>query len=170
MEASMSRALLLLSGLWLGMLLSSWAMATINFGTVDRVLAEPRRPELERALASVSADDRRMVLRLLASEINRWMFRNFAWLQLALGALAVALAWNLGSGPRLIAIAILATVLVQAGLLAPRIAELGRTLDFVARPLPEDLARRFGVLHGAYVLVDFARAFLLIATAWLLRR
>ena len=44
--------LLLLLGLWLGLLVSSWLVATATFRTVDRVLAEAR-PELAGRLAAV---------------------------------------------------------------------------------------------------------------------
>jgi hypothetical protein len=47
----MARLLLVVAGFWLGMLAASWVMATVNFRTVDRVIAS--------------------VLRHLVSEINR---------------------------------------------------------------------------------------------------
>ena len=104
----------------------------------------------------------------MASEINRWMFRTWSLTQLGLGVLLVAAAWSLGNGPRVLAAAALALVLVQAFGLAGPTTELGRSIDFVPRPLPPDLARRFGLLHGAYVLADFAKAGLLLALSALL--
>ena len=47
----MSRPLtVLLLGLWLGMLLASWVVATINFRTVDRVLGPGSGTDLVKAL------------------------------------------------------------------------------------------------------------------------
>jgi hypothetical protein len=161
-------AALLLAGVWLGALLASWAAATVTFRTVDRVLGERRRAELDGKLAAVAEADRRAVLRHLASEINRWMFRAFVPAQLAAGGLLLALAWG-GGRTRLAAGVALAAVLVQAGLTGP-IVELGRQVDFVPRPLPPELARRLGALHTGYVALDLAKAAALAAVAWLLAR
>ena len=60
--------------------------------------------------------------------------------------------------------------LVQIVALGPPIQELGRSLDFVPRPLPPDLARRFGLLHAGYVGTDLVKALVLSAQAWLLLR
>ena len=89
----MARLLLLVAGFWLGMLAASWVMATVNFRTVDRVLGPEARPEMAGRLAALAAEDRRVVLRHLVSEINRTMFRAWALAQLALGALALGAAW-----------------------------------------------------------------------------
>jgi hypothetical protein len=48
--------------------------------------------------------------------------------------------------------------------------ELGRQIDFVPRPLPPEVARRFGSLHAGYVGLDLAKAAALAAAAWLLAR
>ena len=166
----MSRpGLLLLAGLWLGLLVSSWLVATATFRTVDRVLAEAR-PELAARLAPVAEPDRRMVLRHLASEVNRWMFGAWAMAQLALGAACAALAWRAGGAVRMLALAALAIVLAQAFGLGGAIRDLGRAVDFAPRPLPREVAGRFGALHGAFVVLDLVKAGLLAALAWLAAR
>jgi hypothetical protein len=162
-------AALLLVGLWLGMLVASWVMATVNFRVADGVLAS--RGEVQARLQPLPAEDRRLVLRHLSSEINRWMFGRWAMAQVVLGIALLAAVWGGGTVPRALAAAALALVLVQALALGPAIQTLGRSLDFVPRPLPADVGRRFGLLHGAYVLADFARAAVLLALAVLgLRR
>ncbi len=167
----MSRsAALWLSGLWLGLLVASWLSATSSFRAVDRVLGPVVRPEVEARLSGVSGTDRRLVLRYLASEINRWMFRRWAIVQAVLGIALVVTAWSWGGAIRLVAIAILAVVLVQLFALGPPIARLGESLDFVPRPLPPDVGRRFGVLHGGFVILDLAKAAMLVAAAWLAAR
>ena len=166
----MRPAALLLTGLWLGLLFASWAAATVNFRSVDRVLGPGLRPELDQTLASVPADDRRMVLRHLASEINRFLFGRWAILQLALGAALLLAAWPTGVPVRALCGLALAIALAQALALGPPIETLGRSIDFVPRPLPAELARRFGLLHASFVILDFAKTALLIAAGFVLAR
>lgn len=163
----MSRLLPVVLGMWLGLLVASWVAATQTFRTVDRVLGPAIRAELRERLAPVAADDRRVLLRHLASEINRWMFRHWSLAQLALGVLALALAWRLPGPGYLLLSAAIVVCLVQAFGLAGPITELGRTIDF-PRPLPAETARRFGLLHAAYVGLDLAKAALLAGAAWVL--
>jgi hypothetical protein len=166
----MKSAALVLSGLWLGALLASWVAATANFRTVDRVLGAQERPELVQRLEPVAPEARRQVLRHLASEINRWVFRRWSLAQLLLGLALVALCWRQPGPARFLAAGALVIVAGQLLLVRP-IVELGRSVDFVARPLPSVVARRFGLLHAAYVVSDLAKAALLaLATGLLARR
>jgi hypothetical protein len=162
-------AALLVVGLWLGLLAASWAMASASFRTVDRLLGPQAPPELQARIASVNADDRRAVLRHVAAETNRWMFRTWAWAELALAVALVALTWRLGAAARSVALAAALAVAVQAGL-GPAILHLGRALDFVPRPLAPAQARSFGLLHAAYMVADLVKAALLVASALLARR
>jgi hypothetical protein len=50
------------------------------------------------------------------------------------------------------------------------IAAVGRQIDFLARPLPPDLGRRFGIAHGGYVVVDLVKMAALVAAALVLSR
>jgi hypothetical protein len=163
------RIALLLAGLWLGALLLSWAVATLNFRTVDRVLEPTAGPELGQRLAPLPAPDRRLVLRHLASEINRGLFQGFGLAQLVLGAALLLAAWGVGGWARPVALLALAFVFLQVALGIP-ITTLGRALDFVPRPLPDALRHRFGMLHGAFVLLDLAKAGLLATLAVVLAR
>ena len=163
------RLALLLAGVWLGALVASWAVATVNFRMVDRVLGPAARPELQQRLAPLPAPERREALRHLASEINRALFGGFGLAQFATGACLLLLVWGAGGGLRLFALLALALVCLQVALGIP-ITALGRAIDFVPRPLPADTGRRFGMLHGAFVLLDLAKAGLLMALAALLSR
>ena len=166
----MLRASLLTAGVWLGFLVASWVVATLSFRSADRVAGPEARVEVATKLGPVPAEDRRMVLRHLASEINRGMFRVWAPVQLALGLALVGLAWRLGGAPRILAAVALGLVLVQAFALGGAIAAVGRGLDFLPRPLPPELGRRFGALHAAYVLADFVKAAALVGLELLLLR
>ena len=166
----MLRASLLTAGVWLGFLVASWVVATLSFKSADRVAGPEARVEVAAKLAPVSAEDRRMVLRHLAAEINRGMFRVWATVQLVLGLTLVGLAWRLGGAPRILAAVAVALVLVQAFALGPAIAAVGRGLDFLPRPLPPELGRRFGALHTAYAVADLVKAAALTGLSVLLLR
>jgi hypothetical protein len=161
---------LFVSGLWIGLLVASWAMASASFRTADRLLGPEARPEMQSRLAPLAADDRRVILRHAAAEANRWMFRTWAAMEMALAAALVALSWRLGTAPRYTALAVAALVILQSAAVGPAIAQLGRSLDFVPRPLPAAAGRQFGLLHAAYMLADVAKAVGLAAAALIARR
>ena len=161
---------LLVIGLWLGVLFASWAIASASFRTAEAVAAAPPGSPTGDHVARMPADTRRPLLRHLASEINRWMFGRFGGAQLALAVVLVGLAWGMGGTVRVLAVAALVVVAVQGAVLGPAILELGRSIDFVARPLAPDVGRRFGLLHGGYVVLDLAKAAMLVALAVLLSR
>lgn len=161
---------LILTGFWLGLLVASWVAATVNFRTVDAVLGPGGSRDAQVRLERVEANDRRPLLRHLASEINRWMFRWWSRFQVALGVALLGLLWPTAGTPRaLVAVALVIALLQALGFAAP-ITDLGRSIDFLPRPLPPDLGRRFGLLHGAFVLLDLAKAAVLVAVAALLVR
>jgi hypothetical protein len=161
---------LTLAGLWLGLLFASWAVAGATFRTAEAVAASPAGSVAGDQVARVPSDARRPLFRHLASEVNRWMFARLAWAQLALAAVVVALAWRMAGAPRALAGLGAVIVIAQAVGLGPAILELGRSVDFVARPLAPDVARRFGLLHGGYVVLDLVKAAVLIALAVIVAR
>ena len=164
----MRGAAVLVLGLWMGLLVASWAVATASFRTVDRVLGPGAAPELQGRLAPLAPDVRRAVLRHVASESNRWMFGAMSIAELALGLALVALSWRLGPVPRALALAALLVVVLQSAALGPAILRLGRSIDFVPRPLPPAEGRRFGLLHAAYMLADLVKAAVLSVAAWVI--
>ena len=157
-------AALLATGLWLGALAASWVAATASFRGVDTVLGAGMRAELDQRLAGLDAGERRQTLRHVASEINRWMFRRLGLAQLIVGLLAVAAAWP-GAPARWLLGAALAIALAQVGL-GGAIESLGRGLDFLPRPLPPAVGRHFGLLHGAFLLLDVGKMALLLASGY----
>ena len=168
----------MLAGMWLGGLFLSWAIASATFRTAETVAALPPGSAAGDHMARVPAESRRPLLRHLASEVNRWMFGRFGWAQLAVAVLLAALVFGFTSDPfvasrtalRTMAVAALAIVAAQGFYFGPAILELGRSVDFVARPLPPELGRRFGMLHGGYVVLDLVKALLLMASTVLLAR
>lgn len=154
---------LLVTGFWLGMLVASWALATVNFRTVDAVLGPGGSREVQSRFEGVRPEDRRMILRYLASEINRWMFRWWSLTQVALAVVLALLLWPQSGALRLLGVAVLAVVLIQVAGLSSPITAIGRSIDFLPRPLPPDVGRRFGLLHGSFVLLDLGKAAALFA-------
>jgi len=153
---------LLVTGLWLGMLVASWALATVNFRTVDAVLGPSGSPEARSRFEAVRPEDRRMILRHLASEINRWMFRWWSLTQVVLALALVSLLWPQSGALRWLAVATATVVLIQVAGLASPITAIGRAIDFLPRPLPPEVGRQFGLLHGAFVLLDLGKAAALV--------
>ena len=160
----------MLAGAWLGALLLSWAVASATFRTAEAVAALPAGASAGDHVARVPADARRPLFRHLASEVNRWMFGRFGWAQLALAIVVAALAWPMGGVARWTSLAALAIVAAQGFGLGPAILELGRAVDFVPRPLPLDVGRRFGMLHGGYVVLDLVKAVVVVVLAVVVAR
>ena len=98
------------------------------------------------------------------------MFARFGWAQQLVAMVLAVLAWSFGGAVRWLSVLALVFVAVQGGLLGPAILELGRSVDFVARPLPPDVGRRFGMLHGGYVVLDLLKALALVVLAVVLAR
>lgn len=167
----MARSMLLvLAGLWLGVLFASWAVATATFRNAEIVAALPAGSPAGDRVALVPDASRRPLFRHLASEINRWMFARFGWAQLALAVLVAFLSWSFGGAVRALSLAALVMVAIQGLGLGPAILELGRSIDFVPRPLAPDIGRRFGLLHGGYVILDLAKAVVLVGLTVVLAR
>jgi hypothetical protein len=145
-----------LVGVWIGWTLFMWFLAGRSFSTVERVLSKPNAHFTE-ATKSSAPEQTREVLRYLASEINRTIFRAYGLGQIVLGALLLALLY--WQKPRdtfslVVAGGMLVLVLILALVITPQIVSLGRSLDFVPRdPSPPGL-RRFWALHGAFTALD----------------
>ena len=161
-------AALLLTGVWLGILAASWLAATASFRGVDRVLGADMRPELGARLSGLDAAERRLALRHVAAEINRWMFRRLGVVQLGVGLLALAAAWP-GVPARWLLGAAVAIAIGQV-VLGSAIESFGRSLDFLPRPLPSEIGRRFGLLHACFLLLDLGKVALLLAAGHALAR
>jgi hypothetical protein len=118
----------------------------------------------------LSPDQTRIVLRHLASEINRTYLRAYGWAQVVLGAVLFLLLWR--EHPRdttgLVGVGVmLALVMVMMLSITPEIVMLGRRINFVPRNPPPPEMARFRLLHGAFTGLDGVK--LLAATALLAR-
>ena len=160
---------LVLLGAWVAMTVCMWFAATGSFRTVRRIL-EGGNSQFGEITRPLTSDQTRIAARHVASEINRTYFRAYGWAQLALGGALLILL--LRQTPRdttaLIMIgAMLAVVAVLTFYVTPEVIALGRRIDFVPRnPAPPEMPR-FGMLHGAFTLLDGMK--LLAALAFLVR-
>lgn len=143
-------------GVWLGWTLFMWFLAGRNFRTVERVLASSN-PQVTEASRLLAPEQARELLRHVASEINRTIFRAYGWAQVVLGALLLLLFYR--QVPRdtfslVLTGTMLALVLILTLVITPQITSLGRSLDFVPRnPAPPGM-QRFWMLHGAFTGLD----------------
>jgi hypothetical protein len=143
-------------GAWLASTLCMWFAATRSFATVERVLKHPD-PQFLEATKPLDAGTTRVVLRHLASEINRTLFWGYGALQIALGVILLLLLWR--QTPRdAVGIGVVATMLALAVILTlvitPLITSLGRSIDFVPRNPPPPVMPRFWALHGSFTGLD----------------
>ena len=142
--------------LWIGLTLAMWFVATRSFRTVDRVLNQAG-PEFTKTVELLGRDQTRLMLRYLASEINRALFGAYGWAQILLGVLLVLLLWR--QTPRdtigfaascvMLGLAVILTFLIQ-----PWIVSIGRSIDFVPRQPAPPMMPRFWMLHGAFTGLD----------------
>lgn len=144
-----------LLGAWTALTLFMWLAATRSFRTVDRVLTESRA-EFEAAAKPLGADTTREVLRYLASEINRTMFKAYSGTEIVLGILVLVLLARSSADTLSIVLAtlMLALVLILGLVIQPQIVTVGRQIDFLARnPAPAQMSR-FWMLHGTFTGLD----------------
>jgi hypothetical protein len=150
-----------------------WFAATQSFATVDRIL-RTAKPQFLEATKGMAEGQTRVVLRHLASEINRAYFWGYGLAQAVFGVVLLFLLWRetprdtLGFG---VVCAILGLVLILTLVITPMIASLGRSIDFVSRNPPPPVMPRFWALHGAFTGLDGVKflAGLGLLIRWILR-
>lgn len=141
---------------WIMSTLGMWFAATRSFATVERVMRSEQQEfvEITKPLGDSST---RMVIRHMASEINRTLFRGYGILQIVLGALLFLLV--LRQTPRhTLDISLVAAMLVFSLVLTlgitPLVTSVGRSIDFLPRNPPPPVMPRFWMLHGAFTSLD----------------
>jgi len=145
-----------LLGAWIMSTLCMWFAATRSFSTVDSVLdrAEPQFVALTNSLGS---DSTRVVLRYMASEINRTLFWGYGALQIGLGAILFLLLWrrtprnhiDIGVAATMLGLGIILTLVIT-----PLLVSIGRSIDFLPRNPPPPVMPRFWTLHGSFTGLD----------------
>ena len=156
---------LLLGGWLLGTLLVG-GIAAENFFLIDQLLDSSSHSSFQNNVAQLPDGEARAMLRYLASELNRFYFHVWGWVQLILGAACLTLA-TLGLRRKKFFLGfsfMLAVVAVTAFYITPEIIAVGRSLDFVPREPPPPGMAAFGRLHAAYSILDLAK---LLTGVWM---
>ena len=143
-------------GAWIMSTLCMWFAATKSFATVERVMkgGQPQFLEITKPLGEAST---RMVIRHMASEINRTLFRGYGVLQIGFGVLLFLIV--LRQTPRhaldisLVAIMLTLSVILTL-VITPMVTSVGRSIDFLPRNPPPPIMPRFWMLHGAFTSLD----------------
>jgi hypothetical protein len=155
MERTQVLAVIILTA-WLSSTLFIWFAATRTFRTADRAL-KASNPQFVEATKPLAEGQARMVLRYLASEINRTYFWAYGIIQIGLGAFLLLLL--LRQTPRdtigvSVVAGMLGLALVLTLVITPLIVSLGRSIDFAPRNPPPAVMPRFWKLHGAFTGLD----------------
>ena len=166
------RALLLLViGIWIGATIAIGAVVSYNLAGFEDLFA--RNPPLASQAGFDPADSRakkESLLWVFASELNRAVFAGWNLTQLAIGALAIALAliararWPI----QLTLVLALALVAYLQLVLEPELVRLGRALDFVPRDPPPPGIPDFQRFHGLYFAAETLRFGLVLLAGALL--
>jgi hypothetical protein len=160
-------------GAWLAGTVCMSVVASENFYTIDRLLAESPSGEFSAAVQQLGKPHARDLLRYLSSELNRLYFQTWNVAQLVLGIVALWLIkrpgkpfGRIGDGVLLM----LAIVVLMLVWLTPSIVSLGRSLDFVPRdPSPPGM-QRFWILHAAYTSLEMLKLLVgIVVTVWIIR-
>ena len=160
-------------GAWIAGTVCMSVVASENFYTIDRLLADSSSGQFAAAVDQLGKPQARDLLRYLSSELNRLYFQMWNLAQIVLGVVALWLVkrrgkpfGRIGDGILLM----LAIVVLMLAWLTPSIVSLGRSLDFVPRsPSPPGM-QRFWILHAAYTSLELVKLLVaVVVTVWIAR-
>jgi hypothetical protein len=160
----------LILGIWLGVGIFMDFVATTNFRMVPQTFASMDVRAIESAKQVGSREVATQLLRYYAGEVNRYLFEQWEWTEMALG-LALLLVLVFCRSNLKLAIVLCLTTLVIVGVqrfkLTPAIAALGRELAF-----SDSASRRFAAYHAMYGYIEIGKLVLLflLAGCLLIRR
>ena len=145
-------------------------VATQNFYTIYRLMADPAHPVFAADIEKLGHDATFDLLYYFSSELNRLYFQYWNLAQLPIGILALWLVLKIpgSDNAKKQIVAMLGIVLFLTVLITPRMLSVGRAIDFVPRDPPPDGLRTFGLLHATYSVFDGIELILgIIVTVWL---
>jgi hypothetical protein len=164
---------LVVMGAWIAGTVCMSVVASENFYTIDRLLADSSSGQFAAAVDQLGKPQARDLLRYLSSELNRLYFQMWNLAQIVLGVVALWLVkrrgkpfGRIGDGILLM----LAIVVLMLAWLTPSIVSLGRSLDFVPRdPSPPGM-QHFWILHAAYTSLELVKLLVgVVVTVWITR-
>ena len=148
--------LLLILGLWIAFSTSIGFVARGNF----KVVALENLRKVDTVFANIeNGEPRNQALRYIASELNRYYFSKYQWVNLFL-ALAgliciVKLKSRLNWQGYLLAYCLLTSLF--ALFFIPYVTEVGRSIDFLPRVNRPPEVQQFLRLHLFYLAVEFSK-------------
>ncbi len=154
----------LILGVWVGLSLAMFFVATQNFVSVDRILEAPAEGAA-KILDRLGPGQARALLRHQAAELNRFYFDSYGLVQVLLSALlAVALLFAAQRNRVILGIgaALFLLVCFQKAYLTPEITALGRSFDFGAPGTVFPTRTRFRNFHMAFNITEIAKTVLLL--------
>jgi hypothetical protein len=155
---------------WLSGSVFITVVATQNFFTIDRLLAESSNLVFNDLVTTMKSPTARELLRYLSSELNRLYFQYWNIVQLPVGIVALRLVGGIpGSKHATWGIAaMIFVVLFLMVFITPPLLRIGRDLDFMPRdPLPPQM-RTFGLLHATYSAFTIVNVVLgVLVTLWI---
>jgi len=150
------RIVCFLLGIWLGGgILMAWYGAR-SFGTVESIMQQAN-PGFVVQTKPLGPAMTRTVLRYIVAEQNRWLFRNWEYMQIVLACLFfcyLLFGTTEGKFSLGVMLAMLALTVMQRFLISPDLGITGRTLDFAPTDLAAQEHARFWLVHNAYLAVE----------------
>jgi hypothetical protein len=161
-------------GAWLAGMVLMLVLPARNLASVEELLRTPS-PKAQGVLEKAEEVNARPLLTHYASQLNRWLVRNWERVQLGLGV-ALALCLLLGvEGKRftvVLCLLMLATVVFLHWFLTPEMEKLAEAVDFVALSTASVARDRLRSLQEGYTTAECIKLVLglLLAGGLLSRR
>ena len=162
-----------LLGAWLSCSLLMVLVATHNLSAADRLVAAPPT-SAATSVEILGETAAHSFLRIQASELNRWYFETWEWIQLGLGVLLLV-ALIAGDSARRSAVPLcvlmLLAVVAMHFVLTPQVTRLGRLVDVIPADQPSpDRNRLWNYSTACSVVEGIKDLFGLMLLSSLLRR
>ena len=158
-----------LLGAWIGCSLFMFLIATHNFKAVPDLLAEPGGAK--ELIERLGPDGAKMLLRYHSSELNRFYFQAWEFVQIGVIAVVASLAWST-MGPRktgrVLLVLIALILLAERSYITPEIVRIGRMMDFTPADTVSAARAQFWTLHGLYSGVEVLKVMLLAGLSLML--
>ncbi len=143
-------------GLWFGGgLVMAW-YGSRSFGTVN-VLMNQANPAFSVQTKPMGPAVTRLVLRYQVAEQNRWLFKNWEYIQILLGVLFffyLLFGTTEGKITLLVSLMMVLLTLLQRLAISPELGIVGRSMDYVPADIAVQEHAKFWLLHNAYLGVE----------------
>ena len=127
-----------------------------GFGTVETILTQAN-PTFVSQTKPLGPAVTRLTVRYVLAEQNRWLFRNWENMQLALGVVLFCyllfgtLEGKVSLG---VMLAMILLTLLQRSLISPELGVTARVMEYAPGDLAAQERARFWLLHNAYLGVE----------------